>query len=140
MLQVSWKIVFSSFFQLFQKSYSTEEQQLEDEQDLMGLYESELNKQIHLRNKQRKEWDVMNKKMEADMEKKKTEISQQQRLLEQDKRDEDRVEIRETNKSKNLVATMVQSAHDEEEDDDDTLLKAVEVLQDQNGTFKAMQC
>ena len=37
------------------QSYDNYEQQLEDQQDYMGLYESELNKQMHLRNKQKKE-------------------------------------------------------------------------------------
>ena len=52
--------LFTLFFQ-----YDSYDQQLEDEQDYMGLYEAEISKQIHLRNKQRKEWDAMKNKLHA---------------------------------------------------------------------------
>ena len=111
--------------------YKTDEQQLENEQDLMGLYESELTKQLFLRNKQRKEWDMMKEKIQAETERKEKEISNQQRLLEQEKRDENRAEMAETDVSKNLANAMLRSSQDD--DDDDTLLKIVDVLKDQNG-------
>lgn len=100
----------------------------------MGLYESELNKQIHLRSRQKKEWGKMKQKIEADIEKNNQEISEQQRRDEQEKIDDDRMELVATTTSKKLTASMVRSA---QEKGDDTLLKAVEVLRDQNGTNTA---
>ena len=112
--------------------YETDEQQLENEQDLMGLYESELNKQLFLRNKQRKEWDMMNKKIEAENHRRQEEGSDQQRLMDQEKREEDRVELTETTASKKLTQAMLRSCQ-EHDDGNDTLEKVVDVLKDQNG-------
>lgn len=99
----------------------------------MGLYEAELNKQLLLRNKQRKEWDMMKQRIDADKERKNKELSDQQRLLQNEKREEDRVEMAETDASKRLVNVMVRTA--QEDDDDDTLVKIVDVLKDQNGNY-----
>ena len=96
----------------------------------MGLYESELSKQLFLRNKQRQEWDMMNKKIEAEKEKQKKDGSHQQRLIDQEKRDDDRVEMAETEVSKKLTSTMVRSF---QEDDNETLGKVVDVLKDHTG-------
>lgn len=100
----------------------------------MGLYESEINKQLHLRNRQRREWESMKKKQIADDENKKRQSSHQQKLLEQERREQDQIEMNETNVSKKLTASMV-NACQEAEDDDDVLIKVVEVLRDQNGNF-----
>lgn len=110
--------------------YETYEDQLEDEQDFLGLYESELSKQIHLRNKQRKEWDMMKKKMEQEQEKKKSKKAEEQQLIDEEEKEEERVEIEETRVSKKLAAAMVRSAAEEPSN---VLEKIVEVLQNQNG-------
>lgn len=98
---------------------------------MMGLYESELNKQIHLRNRQRREWDMLNKNMEIEGEKRKRDISEQEKMLEQERREENRIEIAETEASKTLTQAMVRSS--QEDDCQETLLKVVDVLRDQNG-------
>lgn len=100
----------------------------------MGLYESELNKQMILRNKQRREWELMNKKILADEENKKQEHSHKQRLLDEEKKEEDRAEIAETEKSKKLNNAMVKSSQDDDSDNE-TLSKAVDVLKDQHGNI-----
>lgn len=115
--------------------YETDEQLLENEQDLMGLYESELNKQLFLRNKQKKEWDMMNKKIEAENEKKKNECSNQQRIIDQEKREDDRLEMAETDASKKLTNAMVRSSQ-RNENNNETLDKVVDVLKDQNGNCR----
>lgn len=124
------------FFSFFQHSDGTDDQKLEEEQDFMGLYESEISKQLHLRNRQRREWDAMRKKIQADEEKQRSELLTQQKVLEQEKRREDRTEIAETDASKKLAAAMVKSSRDGA-DDDDVLNRAVEVLRDQNGNLPA---
>lgn len=96
----------------------------------MGLYESELNKQIHLRNKQKQEWDMMKKKLVLAEEQRKEKAYQDQQLIDQEQREEDRIEIEETRLSKNLVSEMVKSALGEQSS---TLHKVVDVLQNQNG-------
>lgn len=96
----------------------------------MGLYESELNKQIYLRNKQKKEWEVMKKKIELAEEKKKMEEEELNERQQQQQREEDRIELEQTNVSKKLVANMVENAQGISSE---TLLKVVEVLQNQNG-------
>lgn len=110
--------------------YETYEDQLEDEQDFLGLYESELNKQIHLRNKQRKEWDMMKKRMEHDEEKKMAQITKERELVEEEAKEEERIEIEETRVSKKLTSAMVRSALEEPAQ---ALNKIVDVLQNQNG-------
>ena len=96
----------------------------------MGLYESELNKQIHLRNRQKKEWEMMKKKIALAEEQRSQQAAQGQDLLDQEQREADRVELEETQTSKKLTSAMVKSslAHAS-----DTLPKIVEVLQNQNG-------
>lgn len=96
----------------------------------MGLYESELSKQLHLRNRQKREWESMKKSMDLAKEKEKEEVARQKELFEQQKKDEDRIELQETETSKNLASRMSKSAH---EKSDDTLQRCVEVLQNQNG-------
>lgn len=99
----------------------------------MGLYQSELNKQIHLRNKQKQEWDLMKKKLQISEEKKQTELSKKQMLLEKEQEMEDQQEVQETDVSKTLSAAMVQSARDHETSH--TLQRAVDLLHNQNGNF-----
>ena len=120
------------YFIIFQRSYDNDEQRLEDDQDFMGLYELELSKQLYLRNKQKREWDMMNKQMKINEELKKQELSSQQAILEQEKKDEDRTEKSETDASRKLTAAMVQSY---QKGDHDTLTKVVEVLRDQSGNI-----
>lgn len=75
---------------------------------------------------------MMNKKIEAENEKIQQEGSEQQRLLDKEKREEDKVEMAETNASKKLTRAMVISSQ-EDDDANDTLDKVVDVLKDQNG-------
>lgn len=126
------KIIIMKYFIIFQRSYDNDEQRLEDDQDFMGLYELELSKQLYLRNKQKREWDMMNKQMKINEELKKQELSSQQAILEQEKKDEDRTEKSETDASRKLTAAMVQSY---QKGDHDTLTKVVEVLRDQSGNI-----
>ena len=119
------------FFQA--QGYESYEQQLEDEQDFMGLYESELNKQIHLRNRQKKEWDMMKKKIAFEEEQRIEQAAQGQNQIAQEQREADRVELEETQTSKNLAAAMLKSSLSLESD---TLQKVVEVLQNQNGKLR----
>lgn len=99
----------------------------------MGLYESELNKQIHLRNRQKKEWDMMKKKIAVAEEQKIQEAAEGQNLIDQEQRDADRIELEETQTSKKLASEMVRSSLAQESD---SLKKIVEVLQNQNGKFQ----
>lgn len=122
----------SYFFYFFKKHFDTYEQQLEEEQDLMGLYESELSKQILLRNRQRKEWEMMKKKCEIRQQQKQKESSELEQQQLQEKEAENRTEIAETDASKKLTNAMLASARDKK---DDTLQKAVEVLHNQNGNL-----
>lgn len=112
--------------------YETYEDQLEDEQDSLGLYQSELTKQIHLRNKQRKEWDAMKKKMAISEEERISKKSKEQQLIEQEEKAEEKNEIEETRVSKRLTSAMTKSALAETSE---TLKKVVDVLHNQNGNF-----
>lgn len=96
----------------------------------MGLYESELNKQIHLRNRQKKEWEMIKKKLALAQEKEKEKSAQGKNQYDQEQREADRLELEETQVSKNLAAAMVQSSLTQQSD---TLQKVVDVLQNQNG-------
>ena len=96
----------------------------------MGLYESELSKQIHLRNKQRREWENMKKAMKTNEENKREHFHNKQLILEKEQREENMEELRETEVSKNLCTAMVRSANEEVEF---ILQKIVDVLQNQNG-------
>lgn len=107
------------------------EEQLEDEQDCMGLYSSELTKQLHLRNKQKREWDLMRKKMVLEEENEKDQRSRNEQMLDQDRLNEDQIELQETVVSKNLCSAMVRSVR---ANCDDTMKRSVELLQNQNGT------
>ena len=100
----------------------------------MGLYESELTKQIHLRNKQRKEWEAMKKKMAWTEEQTHVKKAQEQQLLDQEHREEERTELEETRASKKVTAAMVETALGG--NIAESLQKIVEVLQNQNGTNK----
>ena len=98
----------------------------------MGLYEAELSKQIHLRNKQQKEWETMKKKMGAE----KTVSTAREQHLKDDKLEDDRIELEETNKSKSLASSLLKGAlarANDEEEDVDVLQKAVDVILNQNG-------
>lgn len=96
----------------------------------MGLYESELTKQIHLRNRQKQEWDMMKKKMEIAEEKRVEDKNQEQDAIDREQREEDRIELEETHISKKLASSMVKSALG---NGADTMQKMVELLQNQNG-------
>ena len=96
----------------------------------MGLYQLELSRQVHLRNKQKREWEIMKKKQAISQEKKEKHLSHQQELFEKQQRAEDLEELQETEASKKLAAQMTNSAR---EKSDDTLLRAVNLLQNQNG-------
>ena len=98
----------------------------------MGLYQSELSKQIFLRNKQKKEWEMMKKNIAHAEEKKREEKSVEQKRIEKEQQEEDLLEINETQSSKKLTAAMVKSSL---EKNDDTLQRAVDVIQNQNGIF-----
>ena len=96
----------------------------------MGLYESELTKQIHLRNRQKQEWDMMKKKMETEAADNLHKSNKEQELIQQEEREEERMELEETRVLKNLTSAMVNSSlHNE----GDALHRVVEVLQNQNG-------
>ena len=99
----------------------------------MGLYQSELNKQLHLRNRQKQEWDLMKKKMEENNDKKEKEKSQQQMMYEEEQRVEDQQEVDDTDKSKRLSSSMMRSARDT--DSSETLQRAVDLLHNQNGNL-----
>lgn len=73
---------------------------------------------------------MMRKKIEADKEKARNDLLAKQQLLEQEKDDEDRLEIAQTEHSKKLTSTMIQSSQN---GSDDVLHRVVEVLRDQNG-------
>lgn len=107
---------------------------MEEEQDLMGLYQSELTRQIHLRNKQKREWGVIRKNMKKSNEEKKNELSHQQQLFEQEQERANVEEMQETEKSKGLAAALVKSANANLQSDD-TMKKAVDLLQNQNGNM-----
>lgn len=115
-----------------QNQFDTEEQHLEDEQDLMGLYQTELTKQIHLRNRQRKEWDMLKKKTLTTQEQRESDNSREEQLLQKEKDDEDKIELQETQVSKRLTNDMLKSARQK---DGETLQKAVEVIYNQTGIF-----
>lgn len=97
----------------------------------MGLYQSELSRQIHLRNKQKREWVTLRKKIAQTNEERNSKISQQQELLQQEQDKADQEEMLETETSKKLASSMVSSAANEGVAD--TLLKVVDILQNQNG-------
>lgn len=97
----------------------------------MGIYESELSKQIHLRNRQKREWELMKKKLMEAKEKDQNQIACQEEEEQERRREEDRMEIEETEVSKNLATAMLRSAANR---NDDTLQRAVDLLQNQNGT------
>ena len=97
----------------------------------MGLYESELSRQIHLRSRQKKEWHALRKKMEEAAALASNSDDVEKQLLE-DKRKEDSREMQETAASKQLAAAMVNSST---ESKDETLHKCVDLLNNQNGKF-----
>lgn len=104
----------------------------------MGLYESELSRQIHLRNRQKKEWQAIRKKMENDAAEasnnSKNLVPQHvEKQFQEDKRREDNQEMEETVRSKQLASAMMKSANSNH---DDTLQKCVEVMNNQNGKPK----
>lgn len=107
---------------------------MEEEQDLMGLYQSELSRQIHLRNKQKREWELMKKKIDLENDKKKKNLSHQQELFEQEQRQGDREELEETEASKKLASAMLRSASGQD-NYEETLSKAVDLLHNQNGNL-----
>lgn len=96
----------------------------------MGLYESEISKQIHLRNKQKREWDIMKEKLLASPPKRLM-SEELEKQLEEQKRQQDSQELEETHSSKKLAAAMIRSARGGM---DDTLQRAVDVINNQNGT------
>ena len=73
---------------------------------------------------------MMKKKADQAMEAKKNALAQQQLAIDQDRREEDRIELQETETSKKLALAMLKSAS---ENRGDTLQKAVELLHNQNG-------
>ena len=97
----------------------------------MGLYESELSRQIHLRSRQKKEWHALRKKMEEAAALASNSDDVEKQLLE-DKRKEDSREMQETAASKQLAAAMVNSST---ESKDETLHKCVDLLNNQNDKF-----
>ena len=99
----------------------------------MGLYQSELSKQIHLRKMQKREWDGMLRNISQNAQQKLKDISERQRVHEEEEREGNLREIDETNVSKKLASAMVKSSL---ENWDDTMQRAVDLLQNQNGKFK----
>ena len=97
----------------------------------MGLYESEISKQIHLRNQQKKEWIAMKKKYQPPPSKRLL-PENVEKQFEDERRLDDSLEIQETQVSKKLSGAMMRSARGGL---DDTLLKAVDLLNNQNGTY-----
>lgn len=90
----------------------------------MGLYQSEVTKQTHLRKMQKREWELMKKNDKKQMEK--------ELAIEKDQREENLAELAETDASKKLASAMVKSSLGKK---DDTLQRAVDLLQNQNGNF-----
>ena len=99
----------------------------------MGLYQTELSRQIHLRNKQKREWDRMKKVVLTKEKEKKS--AKHQELLEKEQKEEDLEELRETEISKNLDSAMVASGR---KNSSDILLRAVDLLHNQNGIFNLL--
>ena len=99
----------------------------------MGLYQSELTKQRHLKKMQKKEWDMMKKKMAEKQQHKNNELNEQQTIHDQEEREQNLVELRETEASKKLASAMVKSSLERK---DDTLQKAVDLLHNQNGNLR----
>lgn len=97
----------------------------------MGLYELELTKQIHLRNRQKREWEMLNKKRVQEEQLQLQKNNDEQIHLHQEEKNEERIEMEETKVSKNLASAMVRSSLG---DQAETLQRVVEVLQNQNGT------
>lgn len=102
----------------------------------MGLYESELNKQILLRKRQKREWDSMIKKMAQQEEEKKKKKAEEEERLQEERRKEDVIEMEETRVSKDVCSAMVKSALGKQAD---TLQRVVDVLQNQNGNDRNIQ-
>ena len=92
----------------------------------MGLYQSEVTKQSHLKKMQKKEWDMMKKKISEVEKQKEGNLTDQQTNND----DENRIELEETEVSKKLDSAMTKSCIDKK---DDTLRRAVDLLHNQNG-------
>lgn len=102
----------------------------------MGLYQSELTKQIHLRKLQKKEWERMKKKRFLDNQQQQTDLSNKQTAqVESEERAETLRELEETEASKRLASAMVKSSL---EMCPNTLKKAVDVIQNQNGNYQTL--
>lgn len=74
----------------------------------------------------------MKTSIELANEQRKYDQAKEQELFEMKKREEDRVELKETEVSKSLAAAMVKSSKNKS---DDILTRAVDVLQNQNSKF-----
>lgn len=96
----------------------------------MGLYESELSRQIHLRSRQKKEWQMLRKKMEAEANSRHVIPEQVEKEIQEEKRKDDQRELAETATSKQLAAAMMRSST---ANDDETLHKCADLLNNQNG-------
>ena len=86
---------------------------------------------MHLRNKQRREWEKMKKQIDSNNSKQALE-EEQLKLQEEAKRKEDKIEMEETLVSKKLSAVMSRNARQQKHD---TLQNAVDLLANQNGNF-----
>ena len=73
----------------------------------------------------------MRKKMVLEEENEKDQRSRNEQMLDQDRLNEDQIELQETVVSKNLCSAMVRSVR---ANCDDTMKRSVELLQNQNGT------
>ena len=103
----------------------------------MGLYESELSRQIHLRSRQKKEWQIQRKKMEEAAAAKASKPVEIEKQILEDKKKEDIREMEETATSKQLAATMVRSSAASNQVE--TLQNCVDLLNNQNGHLITMK-
>lgn len=103
----------------------------------MGLYQSKLSRQLHLRNKQKQEWDMMKKNIEIEKKQIALQLFRQKEMIDQEERDEEDTEIKETELSKKLCSSMVKSSRN---NDLDTLQKTVDLLQNMNGNLLLSAC
>lgn len=97
----------------------------------MGLYQSELSKQMFLRNKQKREWDAIRKKTEVQNTKRLL-SEETETQLDNERRDDDAIELQETDLSKKLSQSMLRSARCK---DEETMQKMVDLLHNQNGNL-----
>ena len=96
----------------------------------MGLYESEISRQMQLRNRQKKEWQALRKKFQNTIPLTSVLPNTIEKHFEEEKKNDDRRELEETAVSKQLASAMMTSS---QERSDETLQKVADLLHNQNG-------